>query len=532
VDCVVVGAGIGGLYMLHRLRGLGLSARVFEDAPDVGGTWYWNRYPGARVDIPSMVYSYSFSDEIQQEWEWTEEFAAQPEILRYLNYVADKLDLRRDISFQTRVESAVFDEAKTLWEVRTNRGEVVWADYVVMATGNLSAPHYPDIPGLDRFEGELYHSARWPEGVDLTNKRVGIIGTGSTGIQIIQTIAPQVSELLVFQRTPAYSIPARNKPMSPERDREIKDNYAEIRRKSFAHPIGGTAQMRFGLRDLPEAERDAQYQKLWETGAHEFMAGFPEMLINKEENDIAAEFIRSRIRETVGDQEVARLLCPTDYHVGTRRLCLDIGYYETYNRDNVTLVDVRGAPIEEITPTGLRTSNAHYDLDVLIIATGFDAITGALMRIDIRGRDGLALKEKWANGPRTYLGFATAGFPNLFIMNGPSSPAPLTNFYVSIEHGVKWIADCISHQRQHGLSVIEATPAAEDKWMQHVHKVADKTLFPTANSWLMGANIPGKPRQMMVYVAGFPAYVERCDTAAADGYAGFVLTGQDRAAAA
>jgi cyclohexanone monooxygenase len=401
-----------------------------------------------------------------------------------------------------------------------------------MATGNLSAPHYPDIPGLDRFEGELYHSARWPEGVDLKNKRVGIIGTGSTGIQIIQTIAPQVSELMVFQRTPAYSIPARNKPMSPERDREIKDNYAEIRRKSFAHPIGGTAQMRFGLRDLPEAERDAQYQKLWETGAHEFMAGFPEMLINKEENDIAAEFIRSRIRETVGDQEVARLLCPTDYHVGTRRLCLDIGYYETYNRDNVTLVDVRGAPIEEITPTGLRTSNAHYDLDVLIIATGFDAITGALMRIDIRGRDGLALKEKWANGPRTYLGFATAGFPNLFIMNGPSSPAPLTNFYVSIEHGVKWIADCISHQRQHGLSVIEATPAAEDKWMQHVHKVADKTLFPTANSWLMGANIPGKPRQMMVYVAGFPAYVERCDTAAADGYAGFVLTGQDRAAAA
>lgn len=524
VDAVIVGAGVGGMYMLHRLRQQGLKVIVFDDAPGVGGTWYWNRYPGARCDVASTEYSYSFSDEIQQEWTWSEEFASQPEILSYLNFVADKLDLRRDIRFETRVLSAVYDEDAGSWKVDTSKGESIVATYCIMATGNLSTPHFPQLKGLDTFKGELYHSARWPmDEVQLDGKRVGVVGTGSTGIQLIQTIASRVGELTVFQRTPAYAVRSRNQSMTPAMVAEIKADYANIRARSFDSYLGiGYIDVQTGLRGLPKEERDRHYHASWEKGAGAFLGCFPELWFNKDENDVAAEFIRDRIKEVVKDRKTADQLTPTDYHVGTKRVCLEMGYYEVFNQPNAKLVDIRNSPIEEVTENGVRVGGVEYPLDVLIFATGFDAITGALVRIDIRGKNGIALRDTWKDGPRTFLGLAVSGFPNLFIMNGPTSPSPVSNFFPPIEQNVDWIAECIAYLRSSGCQFIEASQSAQDDWMAHVNDVAASTLFLTANSWFMGANIPGKPRQIMVYLGGFPTYTKLCDDVAKKSYEGFV----------
>ncbi len=524
-DAVIVGAGLAGLYMLHRLRGLGFSVRVYEAGGDVGGTWYWNRYPGARCDVESMDYSYSFSDELQQEWRWSERYAAQPEILRYINHVADRFDLRRDIRFETRVTAARFDEATNQWAIRTDGGERVSAQFCIMALGCLSTAQVPDFNGLATFAGRWYHTGNWPhEGVDFTGQRVGVIGTGASGIQSIPIIARQATHLTVFQRTPNFTIPAWNAPLDTEHERRWKADYAEHRRKNRESRAGFVVP----INDMPalaatSEERQRAYEARWARGGFGFTSAFADLGTNKAANDTAAAFVHDKIRATVRDPAVAEALSPQDHPIGTKRLPLDTDYYDTFNRDNVTLVDIRSAPIEEITPVGLRTRDAAYALDSIVFATGFDAMTGALLAIDIRGRDGGMLKRKWADGPRTYLGIATAGFPNLFIITGPGSPSVLSNMIVSIEQHVDWIADCIAYLHAHDLRGIEATVAAEDGWVAHVNAVANTTLYPLANSWYMGANIPGKPRIFMPYVGGVGAYRQKCDAIAAQGYEGFTL---------
>jgi len=524
-DAVIVGAGFAGLYMLHRLRGLGLSARVYEAGRGIGGTWFWNRYPGARCDVESMDYSYSFSDDLQQEWKWTERYASQPEILSYINHVADRFDLRRDIQLETRVTAALFNEATNRWAIQTDRGDRVWAQFCVMATGCLSDAQVPKIEGLETFEGKWYHTGHWPhEGVDFTGQRVGVIGTGSSAIQSIPIMARQAAQLFVFQRTPNFSIPARNAPLDSEYERRVKSSYAEFRRQARESRVGfvveGTDQS--ALEVSPE-KRQREYESRWSRGGLGFNATFADLLTDKAANDTAAEFFRAKIQAIVRDAAVAELLSPRDYPVGTKRLCVDTNYYDTFNRDNVTLVDVRRAPIEAITPHGLRTPEAEYELDSIVFATGFDAMTGALLSIDIRGRTGTTLREKWAAGPRTYLGVATAGFPNLFTITGPGSPSVLSNMIVSIEQHVDWIADCLVYLREHDLGGIEANVEAEDGWVAHVNEVGHATLYPLASSWYMGANVPGKPRIFMPYVGGVGAYRQKCDDVAAKGYEGFTL---------
>jgi cation diffusion facilitator CzcD-associated flavoprotein CzcO len=525
VHAVIVGGGFAGLYMLHRLRGLGLSARVYEAGDGIGGTWYWNRYPGARCDVESMDYSYSFSDELQQEWTWTERYASQPEILKYINHVADRFDLRRDIRLATRVTAAVFDEATNRWEVRTDRGEQVSARFCIMATGCLSAAQVPDLQGLETFEGTWYHTGHWPhEGVDFTGQRVGIIGTGSSAIQSIPLIAREAAHLFVFQRTPNFSIPAHNAPLDAEYERRWKANYAEHRRQARESRVGFVVERndQSALAVSPE-ERRREYEARWSRGGLGFNATFADLLTSKDANDTAADFVRAKIRAAVRDPAVAEMLSPRHYPVGTKRLCVDTNYYETFNRDNVTLVDLRSAPIEAITRQGLRTRDEAYPLDSIVFATGFDAMTGALLSIDIRGRAGRALRDKWTAGPRTYLGLGVAGFPNLFAITGPGSPSVLSNMIVSIEQHVDWIAACLAHLREHRREVIEATVEAEDRWVAHVNEVGHATLYPLANSWYMGANIPGKPRIFMPYIGGVGAYRQICDDVAAGGYEGFTL---------
>ncbi|HEX5266898.1 MAG TPA: NAD(P)/FAD-dependent oxidoreductase [Acidimicrobiales bacterium] len=529
-DVVVIGAGFAGLYALYRLRDeLGLSVRVYETGNGVGGTWYWNRYPGARCDSESFYYSYSFSDELQQEWVWSSKYPEQPEILSYLNHVADRFDLRRDIQLETRVSSAVFQEDADVWELTTERGDVVTARFVVSAVGCLSAANVPAIPGLDRFEGDWYHTAAWPhDGVDFTGKRVGQIGTGSTGIQAAPVIAAQADHLHVFQRTPNYTVPARNHHMTPEQDAAIKADYARIRRKA-RRSFGGfpyDASDKSAL-EVSDEERLATYERLWgEEGGFKFIYGsYNDLLVNKAANDTAADFIRAKIGEIVTNPDVARKLMPTDYPYGTKRPPIDTDYYETYNRDNVTLVDLRDTPITEITPKGIRTTEAEYEFDVVVFATGFDAMTGSLLKIDVRGRGGLALRDKWADGPRTYLGMQMAGFPNLFVITGPGSPSVLANMPMAIEQHVEWISACISHVREMGVTAVEATVEAEEGWVDHVRSIAEVTLFPMANSWYVGANIPGKKRVFMPYVGGFAPYEKQCNDVAAKGYEGFVFSG-------
>ena len=526
LDAVVVGAGFAGLYMLHKLREQGRRARVFEAGSGVGGTWFWNRYPGARCDVESMDYSYSFSEELQQEWNWTERFPSQPELLRYLNHVADRFDLRRDIQLHTRVTAATFDETTMRWEVRTDQGDRVSAQHLILAVGCLSAAarQVPDFPGRDAFGGRWYHTCDWPvEGVDFAGQRVGIIGTGSSGVQAIPVIAREAAHLTVFQRTPNFSIPARNHPLDDEYQREFKTRYNE-RRELLRNVNFFFGNPRRALTTPPD-ERQAEYEARWQAGGPAFLGAFGDLLVEQEANDTVADFVRGKIREIVRDPEVAERLLPHGYPLGAKRPCIDTDYFDTYNRANVTLVDVNATPIEEITPTGIRTSAADYELDSIVFATGFDAMTGAILAIDIRGRDGVRLRDKWRAGPRAYLGAASAGFPNMFIITGPGSPSVISNMVVSIEQHVEWIGDHLEYMRDRGLQTSEAELGAEDKWLEEVQEVADRTLFPKAtNSWYLGANIPGKPRVFMPYVAGVGPYRKICDEVAANDYEGFAFT--------
>ena len=526
LDAVIVGAGMSGLYLLHCLRGLGFRVHVYETGDNVGGTWYWNRYPGARCDVESMEYSYSFSNELQQEWSWSERYARQPEILRYVNHVADRFDLRRDITFNTRVASAHYDEVGNRWLVKTDGGEQVTCRFCILAVGCLSTAQVPAIPGLESFQGRWYHTGHWPhEGVDFTGQRVGIIGTGSSGIQSIPVIARQAEHLYVFQRTPNFAFPAQNRPLDPDEEQRIKASYPELRQAERVSRVGYLIDRREeSALEVTEEEREREYARRWERGGFGFTSAFNDLLVDEAANETAAEYVRARIREIVHDPAVAELLSPRNHPIGTKRLPLDTDYYETYNRENVTLIDIRTSPIESITPTGLRTQDAQFELDSIVFATGFDAMTGPIFAIDIRGRDGCALKEKWAAGPRTYLGIASAGFPNLFMITGPGSPSVLSNMIVSIEQHVEWVRDCLCYLRERGLECIEAQVDAEDAWVEHVNEVAYQTLYPQANSWYMGANIPGKPRIFLPYIGGVGVYRATCDEVAAEGYRGFTLT--------
>ena len=528
LDAIVVGGGLGGLYALYRLRKLGLKARAFEAGSGVGGTWFWNRYPGARCDVESLEYSYGFDEDLQQEWHWPERYGTQPEILKYIEHVADRFDLRKDVQLNTRVTSAAFDPATNRWTVRTDKDDVVQAPFCIMAVGNLSTPRVPDFKGIHDFKGKWYHSGLWPhEGVDFSGLRVGVIGTGSSGVQMIPLIAQQASQLYVFQRTANFSLPARNAPMDAEKERQHKAQYAERRRAAWDTPfaIAGHPPPTHSALEVSQEERDAQYEKKWaEGGSISFLYSYTDLLVNKESNDTASEFVRNKIRAIVKDPKTAELLAPKDHPIGTKRLCLDTNYYETYNRANVTLVDVRSAPIERITETGVRTAEADYALDAIVFATGFDAMTGALKEIDIRAGNGPSLAQKWEYGPLTYLGIMVAGFPNMFIITGPGSPGVKTQMIASIQQHMDWIGDCIAALRERGMQRIEATADAERDWVQHVNDVADSTLYPLANSWYVGANIPGKPRVFMPYVGGFAGYAKRCAAVAENGYEGFVMS--------
>jgi cyclohexanone monooxygenase len=527
-DVIVVGGGLGGLYALHRLRRLGLKAKAFEAGSGVGGTWFWNRYPGARCDVESLEYSYSFDNDLQQEWHWPERYGNQSEILQYINHVADRFDLRKDVQLNTRVTEASFDPGRNIWTVRTDKGDVVTAPFCIMATGNLSTPRVPDFKGIERFKGKWYHTGLWPhEGVDFTGLRVGIIGTGSSGVQSIPIIARQAKHLHVFQRTANFSLPARNAPMDPAIEARHKSEYLERRAAAYETPFGIAGfppPTKSALEVTPE-ERQAQYEAKWaEGGSISFLYSYTDILVNKESNDTASEFVRNKIRAIVKDPVTAELLAPKDHPIGTKRLCLDTNYYETYNRDNVTLVNARANPIVELTETGLRTTEQAYEFDAIVFATGFDAMTGALKEIDIRVGNGPTLAEKWDGGPTTYLGLMVAGFPNMFTITGPGSPSVKTQMIVAIEQHMDWIADCLDTMRQRGMARIEPTPDAERDWVQHVNEVADSTLYPLANSWYVGANIPGKPRVFMPYVGGFAGYKKRCDAVAANGYEGFTMS--------
>jgi cyclohexanone monooxygenase len=535
-DVVVVGAGFAGMYMLHRLRGLGLSVRVYEQGGDVGGTWYWNRYPGARCDVESMQYSYSFSDELQQEWDWSERYAPQPEILRYANHVAERFKLRPDIALNTRVDRMAFDERTNAWSVTTSDGRTVTAKYIVLATGCLSNARMPDIKGLSDFKGKVYHTGHWPhEPVDFTGLRVGVIGTGSSAIQLVPVIATQARHLTVFQRTANFSIPARNAALTPEERDSFRSNYPEIRRIAREEMRNGIVQELpdRGALDDGDNVRRAKYESRWTRGGLTFLAVYNNLVLDKTANDTAADFVRAKIAEIVRDPATAKLLQPTDHPIGSKRICVDTDYYATFNRPNVTLVDVKSSPIEAILPNAVRTGGKEevrdHEVDALVLATGFDAMTGSVARIDIVGRDGQTLNRKWAEGPKTYLGLMSAGFPNLFIITGPGSPSVLSNMIVAIEQHVDWVADCVTVMRGRGFETIEARKEAEDRWVAHINEVAHRTLYPQANSWYMGANIPGKPQIFMPYIGGVDVYRQICNDVAAKGYEGFAMTGPERA---
>jgi cation diffusion facilitator CzcD-associated flavoprotein CzcO/acetyl esterase/lipase len=528
VDVVIVGAGFAGMYELVRMRRAGFSAVVLETADDVGGTWYWNRYPGARCDILSVDYSYSWDPELQQEWTWSERYAAQPEILRYAQFVADKHDLRRDMRFNTRVASAVWNDDTHRWTIHTDTGDDLTCRYYIMATGCLSMPKVPDIEGTDRFTGEVYFTSTWPhDGVDFSGKRVAVIGTGSSAVQSIPLIAAQADQLTVFQRTPNFSIPARNGPISDERLApflEDPDAYrAEARRSAAGVPRETPME---GALMVSDEERAARYEAMWEAGELLGITGtFNDTLANAESNDTLRDFIHGKIRSIVNDPEVAEALCPTNHYVGTKRACLDTNYYETYNLPHVRLVDLRKDPIATITETGIDTAGESFEFDAIVFATGFDAMTGAIVGVDITGRNGLTLKQKWAEGPITYLGLMTSGFPNLFMITGPGSPSVLSNMMVSIEQHVDWIADTLEHLRERDLDTIEPTELAETKWVEHSNKFADLTLMPSANSWYMGVNVPGKPQVFLPYPGGVGRYRVTCDEVIERGYLGFALDG-------
>ncbi|HEY9567199.1 MAG TPA: NAD(P)/FAD-dependent oxidoreductase [Thalassobaculum sp.] len=525
-DALIIGAGFSGMYQLHSLRDrLGMSALVLEAGDGVGGTWYWNRYPGARCDSESHSYCYTFSKALYEEWEWSERYPGQPEIMRYLNHVADRLDLKRDIRFGTRVTAASWDATANLWTVETADGQRYSATWLITAVGCLSSANVPQIPGIETFQGDWYHTGQWPhDGVEFAGKRVGQIGTGSTGIQAVPVIAAQAAQLTVFQRTANYSIPARNAPLSAEFKHYVRENHQPLRElmQSTANGHAFTIEDR-SAHDVSDDEREAIYAAAWEKGGLQFRATFRDLLVDKAANDTAAGFLKRKIREIVKDPETARLLSDIDHPFATKRPPIDSDYFDAFNRPNVSLADVRADPIERITPTGLMLrSGAEHALDIIVFATGFDAMTGPLLNIDIHGRDGLALRDAWAAGPKTYLGLQVAGFPNLFTVTGPGSPSVLCNMPVAIEQHVDWITDCIAHLRARGAARIEANAPAAERWVEQVNAAAEATLLPQAgHSWYLGANIPGKPRVFMPYAGGMAHYRRICDAVVEKGYEGF-----------
>ncbi|WP_406815720.1 flavin-containing monooxygenase [Mycobacterium sp. M23085] len=525
LDVVVVGAGFAGLYALHRLRSQGLSVRVLEAAPELGGTWYHNRYPGARCDVESVDYCYSFSDELQQEWTWTERYATQAEILAYLNWVADKLDLRCDVALRSRVVSATLDEATLRWTVTTDAGQALSARFCLMATGPLSAALTPDFAGLDTFAGEIYHTARWPhQPVEFTGKRVAVIGTGSSGIQAIPVIAERAAHLYVFQRSANYSVPAGNKPLSTEELDEIKAGYPQ--RRALSWRSGGGSPHVTAPKPTMQCtadERRAAFERRWQLGGVLFSKTFPDQMTDLEANEEARKFYEEKVRAVIDDPAVADLLIPTDHPIGTKRICTDSNYFQTFNRANVSLVSVRNTPIESVDAAGINTNDAHYDVDMIVLATGFDAMTGALGKIDIIGRRGTVLRDDWAHGPRTYLGLGVDGFPNLFLISGPGAPAVLANMVLHAEAQVNWIAEAIAFLDRHGYAALEATVDSVDGWGAECARRAETTLFTKANSWYMGANVPGKPRGFMLFTGGFATYNDICAEVAEAGYRGFDL---------
>ncbi len=524
LDVLVVGAGFAGMYALHKLRGLGFATRVLEAGSGVGGTWYWNRYPGARCDGESMFYSYSFSEDLQQEWTWSERYATQPEILRYANHVADRFDLRRDITFDTRVKSAAFDETTRFWSIETDAGDTYAARYFVMATGCLSAANAPKFDGLETFRGAVYHTGQWPHaGVDFSGKRVVVIGTGSSGIQAIPLIAQQAAHLTVFQRTANYAIPAWNAPLPADVVAGMKAQYPALREKQRQTYTGNFWDVGApSALAVSQEERNTEYERRWQLGGLNYIASYGDLLYDEAANKTAADFVRNKIRQTVKNPETAELLCPKDL-IGCKRLCVDTDYYATYNRPNVALVDVSKTPISRITEEGVEVAGKVYPVDAIVMATGFDAITGALLRVDIKTSEGAALRDMWCDGPRSYLGLAVAGIPNLFTITGPQSPSVLTNMIPTIEHHVDWIAECLVHLRKSGRTRIEADPAAQEEWVGHVGEVAEASLRGNCNSWYVGANVPGKPRIFMPYMAGMPAYRQKCIEVVSGGYQGFII---------
>ncbi|MCH2630353.1 MAG: NAD(P)/FAD-dependent oxidoreductase [Nisaea sp.] len=523
-DAVIVGAGFAGMYMLHKCRALGLSVRVFEVGEGVGGTWYWNRYPGARCDVESVQYSYQFDSELEQEWTWSEKYSTQPEILKYANHVADRFDLRSDIQFKTRVLSAEYSKIDKVWVVKTDRSEKITTRFCIFATGCLSSSNTPKLEGTETFNGLSYHTGRWPHGgVDFSGLRVGVIGTGSSAIQSIPEIAKKANQLTVFQRTANYTIPARNSELSEEYVASIKADYPGLRERARNKPAGYDIPLNpQSVLEVDIKDANNEFQRRWELGGTQFLGAYGDLLFNAESNKVAAEFVKNKIREIVSDPETAELLCPTNI-IGCKRLCVDTDYYATYNRSNVQLIDVSSKPIERITPQGILHDGTEYEFDAIVFATGFDAMTGALANIKIIGKDHSLLTEKWRDGPQTYLGLASNGFPNMFMITGPGSPSVLTNMLPSIEQHVNFIAGCISHVVDNGLSAIEPDRKAEEDWGLHVNEVADLSLRSTCASWYVGANVPGKPRVFSPYIGGFPKYVERCEQVVGNNYEGFTL---------
>jgi cation diffusion facilitator CzcD-associated flavoprotein CzcO len=526
-DVIIVGAGFAGLYALYKLRKERYSARVYETGTGVGGVWYWNRYPGARVDVENLEYSYTFSAELERDWQWSERYSSQPELEAYANHVADRFDLRRDIQFDTRVTAMRFDEERNRWHVGTNRGDEVTSRYCVMATGCLSIPKTIDLPGIDDFKGAIYRTSLWPkEGVDFSGKRVGEVGTGSSGVQSIPIIAAQAAHLTVFQRTATFSMPSQNGASDPARVKAWFDNRDSYHRQQRQSAFGllMTEISPISAHEVSAEERRRRYEERWAQGGLGIIGTFYDLLIDQRANDTAAEFVREKIRTLVDAPEMARKLIPYGHPIFTKRPCVDSGYFESFNRDNVTLVDLREEPLETVTETGIRAGGKDYAFDILVLAIGFDAMTGALCNIDIRGRRGVSLREQWADGPGTYLGLAVAGFPNMFLITGPGSPSVLGNMISAIEENSNWIAECMTHMGKRGLSAVEATREAQDAWVAEVNRAADATLYPLARSWYMGDNIPGKKRVFVPYIGGWKKYLDRCDEVAAKGYEGFALT--------
>lgn len=520
VDVIVVGAGFGGMYAVYRFREMGKRVVGIEAGGDVGGVWYWNRYPGARCDLMSVDYSYGFSPEIEQEWTWSEQFAGQPEILAYANFVADKLRLRDSFKFSTRVVGAHWDETARLWRVTTDQGEVLEAPYCVMSTGPLSIPKDPDIPGIERFKGQLLRAQKWPhEPVSFAGKRVGLIGTGSTGIQIVQEVGRQAGELYVFQRTPSFTLPMRNHKLDAEYITEMKRNYRGLREASRNNPTGGNRPVSTRpYFSLPPSQRRQLMEQAWENGGHTFLGIFSDLTINAEANEQVADFVRDKIGQVVKDPKTAEALKPRGYPIFARRPCIDTEYYETYNLPTVHLKDCLTDPIVEITGKGVRTQAGEVELDMLIFATGYDALTGALLAFDVVGRNGKKLNEKWKSGSRSYLGLMMEGFPNLFTTCGANGPAALANIITINEHDVDWIADLMVHMEKHGLAVAEPTKEAEDEWMKLVFTLAERSLLRKANTWWVGSNVKGKPQGLSMFIGGFNKYREHCTAVATDGY--------------